>query len=292
MSGSPNSQRSARSNGNLQNQPEFTGNGQLIAKETKQELTRVSSFLSQIYSVMYPRRNHDESRGWVRGIVQSYKDFRTYREKPINQGGRGVKEGMRHISMPLVISNIIYCDFAMTPSIGPIPAPILIHLINKAIDSSHEKNPPKKITLKDFETYRTRRDPKGPGLMQFIRTRMPNCYKDFSLYDQIGFSARVLMNFDECTVRECKKLANAIEIVQSKTCRLFNNNTPRHKIVIACLLLFDKRNIDIKATFGETKTSIEKVIQTIKNSEDPKIKAALKNIPKKSPKASKKKTPK
>ena len=93
MSGTPNSGRSARSNNNLQNQPEFTANGQLIARETRQELTRVESFLNQIYAVLYPRRNHDQARGWVKGIIESYKAFRSFREKPINQGGRGVKEG-------------------------------------------------------------------------------------------------------------------------------------------------------------------------------------------------------
>jgi len=275
MSGSP---RSARSNNNLQNQPEFTANGQLIAKEKKQELTRLNSFLSQIYTVFYPRRNHDQARGWIQGIVESYKAFRSYREKPINQGGRGVKEGMRHISMPLVIANIIYCDFAMTPATGPIPAPILIHLINRAIERSHEKNPPKQITLKDFEKYRTTRGPKGPGIMNFIRKRVPNCYKEFSIFDQIGFSARVLLNFEEDIVKQCKKLANAVE-----QARIFNYETPRHRIVIACLLIFEKKKIDIKATFGETKTSIEKVIGIIKNSENAKIKAAL---PKTSPKTS------
>jgi len=226
-------------------------------------------------------RNHDQARGWVQGIIEAYKAFRAFREKPINQGGRGVKEGMKHISMPLVIANIIYCDFALTPAIGPVPAPILIHLINKAIDRSHEQNPPKKIVLKEFENYRISRGPKGPGLMGFIRSRQPNCYKDFSIHDQIGFSARVLMHFEECIIHDCKKLAGKIDKIQAKPCRLFGHETPRHKIVIACLLLFDNKNIDIKATFGETKTSIEKVMKTIKTSDDPEIKEALKKIPSK-----------
>jgi hypothetical protein len=182
----------------------------------KEQDIKVGEFVVAIYREFYPLKCDTWPSRWIGFIVAAYRSVRSARSKKHKMH---VKNAMKGLRLHLIVGSLLHC---MLISDGnPIPPQLLLTYINKAIRRG------KKLTLKEFENYRTDRK---KGIRVEMSRLQPACYEDVSADKFIQFGARNLLGFTTKDIAKAKKLAIH---VQDK----FNFMVSAPSIAIACMLV-------------------------------------------------------
>jgi hypothetical protein len=135
-------------------------------QQRDQQDIAVAQFVSKVFYTMNPDAN-TPPYDWINGIVMSYKDIRKQRAK----GKKKEKDGMKGLRMPIIVGVLLYCMFIIDNM--AIPAPMLIMVLNKALQKYQTKIDKKEITLVKFDEYRFN-DKKG--IKNELIKIAPRCY--------------------------------------------------------------------------------------------------------------------
>lgn len=198
-----------------------------------ESLTNIGTLVRKIHDIIYPLKIDTYPKELIQGVQKTYEQIRIARYNSKKTTIKDDKFGMKGLKSPVVVAVILYCTFIFDNI--PIPAPMLINFVNKAIASTGVKkvkrktNTMKKITMQSFETYRTN-DKKG--IYKYIKKLQPKCYgKNIHPSQFIPFVSKIYFNLTQSKINEAQELSN--NVVKEN---LFKLSIPAGTIALVCIL--------------------------------------------------------
>ena len=211
-----------------------------------EKLHNIGLLVKKIYYEIYPMKMGEYPKDLIKGVQSDYEKIRTKRHKEFIKS-KSIKSddkyGMKGLKASVVVAVILYCYFISMNN--PIPAPILISYVNKAVTRGIggirvDSKDYVQMTYQQFEDYRVN---EKKGIYKYIKSLRKDCYRNGRQpYEFVHFISRIRMGLDEQTIKEIQDLAKKVHKE-----KVFKESVPSGTIALVCILaIMKKKNMPVK----------------------------------------------